>query len=521
MAAPSPASIPESACRICGGELPPRAQTGDACPKCGSVIALPPAAAQPAGPTGPAELIGPADAPATTTWGALLEILRIAAPSVATMTSYTLMQFVDAIIISGIDKHDPIALSAQGNGGLAAWIPMSFMAGLLGVVNTYVAQNLGAGRPERGPAYAWNALWLAALGAILMLPLALAMPQLYALAGHAEPRLVQEETRYAQILMAGAFLSMSVRGLAQFFYGIHRPWVVLVSAVAGNVVNLGANWVLVYGKFGFPALGIAGSAIGTVIGSAVELAIPMLVFLSASWDRQYQTRATWRPSWPHIRDILRIGWPGALMLGNEMICWGFFMVVLVGRFGPEQNTASWIGLRYMHVAFMPAVGVSFAMTAIIGRYLGMKRPDLALSRAKVGIGLTMAYMGVCGLCFLLFRNEMAGFFTESPEIREAGGRIILLAAAFQLFDALGITIVGILRGAGDTVWPGVATVGLSWICLVGVGYGVSHAWPQLGAVGPWIGGAVYIILLGIFLGYRFVYGDWRTRTVLDPPVGGH
>src|SRR5258705_8146396 len=101
-----------------------------------------------------------------------------------------------------------------------------------------------------------------------------------------------------------------------------------------------------------------------------------------------------------MRDIARIGWPGALMFGSEMICWGYFTVKLAARAGPEHNTATWIALRYMHMSFMPALGISFAMTAIVGKCMGMRRPDLAARRAWMGIGLTMTYMGLCALSWV-------------------------------------------------------------------------------------------------------------------------
>jgi MATE family multidrug resistance protein len=335
--------------------------------------------------------------------------------------------------------------------------------------------------------------------------------------GHSQ-RLIELETVNAQILIAGAFFMLATRGIAQYFYGMHRPVVVLIAAIAGNIANAVFNYALIFGNWGAPEMGVAGSAIATVLGSAVELSIPLAVFLGRTWNERYGTRASWRPSLSHLRDIWKIGWPGALMFGNEMICWGYFTLYLVAHFGEEHNTGSWIALRYMHLSFMPAVGISFAMTAIVGRYLGMRRPDLAWSRARLGVGLTVCYMGLCAVAFVLFRHPMAEVFSDEPRVVEIGARIILLAAVFQLFDALGITIIGVLRGAGDTIWPGVVTVVLSWTCLVGLGHVMVAVFPELTSVGPWIGSAVYIILLGIFLGARFVWGKWRAMKLIDATI---
>ncbi|MGD9689773.1 MAG: MATE family efflux transporter [Phycisphaerales bacterium] len=450
----------------------------------------------------------------------LREIFRVAAPSVATMTSYTAMQFIDALMVARIDPTDDVYLSAQGNGGLAAWIPMSICAGLVSVVNTYVAQNLGAGSPARGSAYGWNGIWIAAFVAILMFPYALALPALFAWAGHA-PRLIDLEVSYANILIAGAFVSMSTRAISQYFYGMHRPNIVLIAAVAGNLVNILFNWILIYGNLGAPALGVVGAAIATLIGSGVELAIPMCVFLGPTFNRDFGTRAAWPISFHHLRDIWKIGWPGALTFGNEMICWGYFVLVLVASFGEHHNTATWVVHRYMHLSFMPAVGISFAMTAIIGRYLGMGRPDLAAQRARLGIALSAGYMGLCGLAFVLFRGPMTSVFSSDPAVIDIALNLLLIAALFQLFDGLGITIIGILRGAGDTVWPGVVTVALSWLLLAGGGHLASRLFPEWGSLGPWAGAAAYIIALGLYLLVRFTRGKWKTMKLVERPGVNH
>lgn len=457
---------------------------------------------------------------------ALWEMVKLATPTVASMVSFTLMQFVDGLMVTRISPADPVYLAAQGNGSVWSFAPMSIVIGMLGVVNTYVAQNLGAGTPQRGSAYAWTALWLALfawLGALV--PFALVLPSIFNGMGH-EPRLVELETAYAQILLLGGFFTLASRGLSQYFYGMHRPLIVFIATVAGNLVNLGCNWVLIYGNLGAPALGVQGAAYATLIGTFVEFLIPLCVFLGPAWHARYATRAAWRPSFAHLRDILRIGWPPAMMFGNELICWAYFMTRLQGQFGPEQNSAGWIALRYMHLSFMPAVGMSFACTAIVGKCLGAGRPDLARSRARIGVGVAMAYMGLCALAFIAFRHDLVALFipadmpTDRAEIiHSIGARIMIVAAVFQLFDALGITLVGVLRGAGDTVWPGLATVALAWTFIVGGGSAAVALAPQWGVLGPWSAAGAYIIVLGLTLAWRFRSGRWMSMKVLDKAVG--
>lgn len=453
---------------------------------------------------------------------ALRELIAVAAPTVATMTSYTLMQFIDGYMVSRITPHDTVHLAAQGNGGVWSWVPMSLFAGLSGVVNTYVAQNLGAGKPERGAAYAWNALWLGAiLWLVVLVPLALVIPQIFALMGH-EQRLVELESVYARILLLGGIVTVVSRGLAQFFYGLHRPGITLIAAIVGNTTNIVFNYGLIYGELGMPALGVEGAAWGTVIGTTVEALIPLALFLSPRYERLYHTRRAWRVSRAHMRDIVKIGWPPALMYGNEMVCWAVFMTYLAASFGTAHNTAGWIVLRYMHLSFMPAVGLSVALTAVVGKCLGAQRPDLAAQRARLGIATAMAYMGACALLFVLLREPLVRLFlAEGTDPQSAatvlaiGTQLMIVAAVFQVFDGLGISLIGILRGAGDTTWPSVVAAVLSWVCIVGLGAALAF-WivPHWGSLGPWLAAAVYIIITGIALGWRFMGGAWKRRNLL-------
>jgi MATE family multidrug resistance protein len=325
--------------------------------------------------------------------------------------------------------------------------------------------------------------------------------------------------------LLGAVITMCARALAQFFYGLHRPMIVLIAAIAGNLTNLLGNWLLIFGNeaLGVPALGVKGAAIATVIGTSVELAIPLCLFLGPKLNAELGTRAAWRPSATRLRELFKAGWAPALMHGNEMICWSIFMSGLVGGFGTNHNTASWIALRYMHMSFMPVVGISFAITAMVGKAMGAGDPALAQRRAWLGVKVAMVYMAFCAVAFALLREPLVELLIDdqiSPadraEVLRIGAWIMVVAACFQLFDALGIALVGALRGAGDTVVPGVVTMIFAWTLIVGGGLLMVHAFPQLGAVGPWISAAVYIIVFGLWAGHRFYRGKWKTIKLIKP-----
>src|SRR5262249_26337525 len=151
----------------------------------------------------------------------------------------------------------------------------------------------------------------------------------------------------------------------------------------------------------------------------------------------------------------------------------------------------------------PAFGISVAVTALVGRYIGMRRVDLAEKRANLGFMLCAMYMLSCGLAFFLFRHKLIGLFTDDPTVRAYGAKLLTFAAVYQFFDALYIVYNGALRGAGDTFVPAVATAVLNWSITVGAGFCLARFFPQFGIAGPWTAATIYGTILGSFIWLRF------------------
>lgn len=450
-------------------------------------------------------------------WG-VGEVVRLAVPGVINATSMTLMQFVDGWMVSTVG---PDRLAAQMVGGMTAFVSVTFFMGVLTCVNTFASQYLGAGRPEQSAAYGWQGVWLAWMAGTALAGLIPLAPAVFGWYGHA-PEVMALEITYFQIVVAGATLSLTARAMGGFFLGVHRPGIPLMAGFAGNLVNVAMNYLLIFGKFGFPRLELAGAAIGTVIGFGVEAAIGLSIFLVGPMARQFRTRAACRFDWEAFRRLLRIGSPAGATFLTDILMWTLFVALIVGRLehGAVQLAATAILWRYWHLAFMPAIGVGAATTALVGRYCGAGRTDLAWRRAHVALVLVESYMVTAGILLWTFRDSLVWHFNSSgdPAVQEAASQLFIIILAVQAFDAMSVTFMGALRGAGDTFWPGVVQVSLAW----GAGFGgsklIALLFPEWGALGVWGAAAAYVMALGLAMWIRFLRGRWRRITVVAPPA---
>jgi MATE family multidrug resistance protein len=436
--------------------------------------------------------------------GPVAELLALAAPTVAQMASYTLMQFIDTLMLSRIGQTEATAAS---NSGLVAFSIISFGIGVLWVVNTLVSQAFGRKDCAECGRYLWQGLWFGLLMSVLLLPLLPVAPHMFRAIGH-EPGLASNEAKYIQIVLAATVLKMIGTTFWQFLLAVDRPVAVMVATICGVSVNAVAAWAMLFGHFGIRPMGIAGAAWGQNIGVFVEMSLLILFAMRANLRRLYNV-LDWRPRWAHMKTLVVVGIPSGLQITADVLAWSLFGIWVMAQFGTEAMAANTFMLRYMVLSFMPAFGISTAITALVGRYIGRGQPDVAVKRANLGFALTAIYMVTCGLFFFFARHMLIHLFTSDPQVLRIGATLLIFAAIYQFFDALYITYNGALRGAGDTLVPAIATAVLCWGITVLGGYGVSRYLHRFGPAGPWTVATIYGVILGLFIYFRFRSGDWR------------
>ncbi|HEX4123198.1 MAG TPA: MATE family efflux transporter, partial [Tepidisphaeraceae bacterium] len=441
----------------------------------------------------------------------IAELLRLAGPTVVQMASYTVMQFIDTWMLSRVG---PTTATAGGNAAMLSFSLLAFGIGVLWVVNTLASQSFGAGDCEGCGEYLWQGVWFAILfgaAALIMLP---AAPHIFRLMHH-PPLLARLETRYFRIVIPAAAIKLTGVAFQQFLLATDRPRRVMISSTVGIAANAVAAAALIFGvhwgNLHIPSLGVAGSAWGQNIGVTVESGLAILLTIAPAQRRLFPIHR-WHLNRHRLAQLLRIGTPTGLQLVSDVLAWTLFSLSVIAPFGTDAMAGNTFMMRYMVVSFMPAFGVSNAVTALVGRYLGAARPDIAAARVRLAFRLTAAYMLACGAIFFLARHALIGLFTRDPTIQKIGGELLIFAAIYQFFDAMYIIYNAALLGSGDTLIPSLATGILCWGVTVTGGYAIARHLPQLGPAGPWIAATAYGIILGIFMLLRFRWArkhDWQ------------
>jgi MATE family multidrug resistance protein len=297
--------------------------------------------------------------------------------------------------------------------------------------------------------------------------------------------------------------------------GVQKPRIALIAVVASLLVNVAGNYCLIFGNLGFPEMGIAGAAVATIVAWLVRTAILAGAALLPEFDRRYNTRRSLAWSTPKLAGLLRVGGPTSIQWLVDIGSWTAFLAFIMPTFGVNITAASNVGLQYMHLSFMPAVGLGLALCSQVGFAIGEGRHDRAVERTRVALRLTVGYMGTVGLLFLVAGYPLMTLLSDDPAVIQAGVYVLIWAAIFQVFDAMSITYMNALRGAGDTRWPAVVIGVNCWVVFIGGGYAVSRLVPQWSLNGPWMMCTVYIIILGMLLWWRWRAGVWRKIRLFD------
>ncbi len=432
--------------------------------------------------------------------------MLLAGPIIATMVSRTAMGIVDFVMVSQLGTEAQAAIVPAG---ITLFTVIAFGMGVMTAVNTLVAQHAGRDEPHQCASYTWQGLWLSAVLGVGSLVLWPAVPWLFEVSGH-EPSVAALEVVYVQIGLLGIGPILAAMAVANFFNGIHRPMIGLWATLISNAFNVVANYALIFGGFGFPAMGVEGAAWATTLASVVNLLALVLWWVRPAMHRTYDVWRQWRFHAKRMRRTLRLGLPAGFHFAADIATFAAFTLWLIGRFGTTELAAHNIALKFFEVAIIPCAGMGVAVASAVGRSIGQKRLDRARRFAHWGNGMGLLYLIALSGVYLVVDKALIGLLTDDGAVATRAWHLLCVAMLFQCFDCTQMIYANALRGAGDTLWPAIVTPIAALSLMLGGGYGLAVWWPAGGAIGPWLALTVYVLVLSVCFVLRFTHGPWET-----------
>ena len=439
--------------------------------------------------------------------GGLKEVARLAYPIVLTQMSITAMGVVDSMIVGRLGAAP---LGAVGLGGMWVWTLTSFFVGTSTGVQTFVAQQHGAGEAKTCGGWSWQGLAsIVPLAAIAALVIGGGAHQIIAWIAPTES-IAPLAGGYIRARSLGIVGITAAVSLSSFFRGIGDTRTPLYVTLIANAINLVLDFGLVFGLAGLPRLGVVGAGLATSISEWCYFAGMLLMFMRPAVRRAFDTRFRWPDPEP-IRRLWRVGVPIGGQWILEMLSFALFTMI-VARMGDAEMAASHVFVQLLSLSFMQATGISTAAATLVGQYIGAERRGIVDRSFASSLWLGGALGLLIAALFIALPEQLVGLFTQDPAVLALGRPLLVVGAAYQFLDALGIVADGALRGAGDTRVPFVARCALSWFIFLPAAY--LFAFPLGGGLeGAWVGGLFHISALAGFLFWRFRSGAWRHLSI--------
>jgi MATE family multidrug resistance protein len=425
-------------------------------------------------------------------WRALV---AIAFPAVAVQVGMMLMGVVDTLMVGRVS---PQALAGVALGNLYVFNVMVISMGALFALDPLVSQAVGAADTvgvtralQRGVILA---IGLAFLTMLTMIP---ATPLLRLFRQPAE--VIPGASAYVHINAIGMIPFLVFVVLRQSLQAIGRLAPIVVTIVIANLLNAALNWVLIFGHWGAPPMGVAGAAIATVIGRwamcllLLALAWPELRPHLGALDRaSLRVEPLWR--------MLVLGLPIGLQQFLEMSAFAA-VGLLMGTFGTVQVASHQIALNLAALSFMVPLGVGAAAAVRVGHAVGAGDAVRSRFAARIAYAVGGGFMCTTALLFLLLPDQLARLYTSDAALVAIAGSLIPIAGMFQVFDGLQAVGAGVLRGLGDTRVPLIAMLTGYWV--IGVPVSVMLGFKTgMGPQGLWWGFVAGLASVAIFLLWR-------------------
>lgn len=414
-------------------------------------------------------------------------LLALAIPVILAQIAQTAMGVVDTIMAGSVSATDMAAVAV----GTSIWLPaILFGHGLLLALTPTISQFNGAGRRDKIAHQVQQGFWLASGVSVLIIFVLYNSDVIIGTMHNIDPLLKEKAIGYLRAIMWGAPGYLFFQVLRVQCEGLSKTKPGMVFGFIGLLINIPVNYIFIYGKFGAPALGGVGCGVATgTVYWVMFLLMHAYVKRACSMKDIVATHRFAKPDWPTLLRLTQLGLPVALALFFEVTLFAI-VALLVSPLGIVAVASHQIALNVGSLMFVIPLSLGVAATIRVGYKLGSSSPEEAKVSAYTSIATGIAMACMTALVSVLFREQIARLYNDTPQVISLASHLMLLAALYQISDAVQVIGSGVLRGYKDTRSIFYITFVAYWILGLPVGYllGLTdYLVPAMGPSGFWYG----------------------------------
>jgi len=449
--------------------------------------------------------------------GGYSEFLKLAFPLIISTGAWSIQNFINRFFLAWYSTN---AFAAAQPAATLNFAIMSIFIGTLSYVDVFVSQYYGNKEYKHiGPAV-WQSVHLSFVGAVILFVISLFSQNIFNFIGHA-PEVIVEEVKFFRILCYGALFVLTSYAFSGFYSGRSKTRIVLYINAIGILINIFLDYLLIFGNFGLPRLGIEGAAIASIIASFAMCAIFLFLIIQKKYASKYSTR-TLTPDFSIMRRLIKFGFPNGLQFFFDVGSFTFFILV-IGTLGTIELSATNIALNIYHMVFMPVIGCGIATSILVGQYLGRNKASIAQKSVRTAVELICVYVAIVVLLDIFVPNIFIYPFSKGAEsaligqIRPVAVNLIRFIALFALFDPLSIIFQSAIKGAGDTAFVMKVLVSAAVVLLIIPIYLVVIKF-HMGIYAGWGVITFYIAVLAVAFFLRYKSNKWKKMRVIEMNV---
>ncbi len=426
--------------------------------------------------------------------------LVLALPVIISQLGHIMVGVVDTAMVGQIGSEEQAAIALSNS---LYYLVLVFGLGVsMGVTPLTAAADSSKNKLECSALLKHGIIVNTALGIILFLLLLIISPVLYSF--DQKEDVVNKAIPFLNIMMLGMIPLCIFSGFKQFTEGLSHTAVAMIITIGSNLVNILLNYIFIFGHWGFPEMGMIGSAWASFYArTAMAIGMFLYVYYNKSFRDYWIHFKTIPVSKKLIKKILAIGIPSGLQWVFEVGAFAF-AVIMIGWIGPNEQAAHQVALSIAAISYMMASGLSAATSVRVGNQLGLNNRESLRTAGFSSFIMVLLFMGTSAIIFILGRNLFPAFFSKELKVIQLSSTLLIIAALFQLSDGVQVVALGALRGLKDVKTPTIITLIAYW----GIGLPMSYALGftlGLGLQGIWYGLTLGLTTAAVLLFLRFNY----------------